>query len=118
MAPFGQGAEDPSGRTPAPPELYARALGNEEKVVAQGPDVFVVDGDDTEIAVTVSPGEGREIPGHPPLGVHAPGVGQPQASLRKLQGNAPPLVRRDLEVARQTTGGDHGVLQVLRKRPL
>src|ERR671919_2606556 len=118
MAPFGQGAEDPSGRTPAPPELYARALGDEEKVVAQGPDVLVVDGDDTEIAVTVRPGEGREIPGHPPLGVHAPGISQPQASLRELQGYAPPLISRDLEVARQPPCGDHIVLQVLREGSL
>src|SRR5919106_6225247 len=103
MMPFGQVAENPSGCTPAPSELHARALGDEEKVVAQGPDVLVVDGDDTEIAVTVRPGEGREIPGHPPLRVHAPGISQPQASLRKLEGYAPSLVRRDLEVARQPT---------------
>src|SRR5215204_2941691 len=78
MVPFGQVAENYSGCTPAPPELHARTLGDKEKVVAQGPDVLVIDGDDTEIAVTVCPGEGREIPGHPPLGVPTPGV-PPQA---------------------------------------
>src|ERR671912_2672836 len=93
-------------------------LGDEEKVVAQGADVFIVDGDDTEVAVAVGPGEGREIPGHLPLGVHAPGVSQPQAPLRELQGYAPPLISRDLEVARQPPCGDHSVLQVLREGPL
>src|SRR5829696_290037 len=100
QAPSGQVVENPSGCTPAPPELHARALGDEEKVVAQGADIFVVDGDDTEVTITVGPGEGREIPGHRPLGVHALGVRKPQASLRNLEGYAPPLVRRDLEGAR------------------
>src|SRR5829696_3861170 len=118
MVPFGRVAENPSGCTPAPSELHARTLGDEEKVVAQGPDVLVVDGDDAEIAITVCPGEGREIPGHPPLGVHAPGVSQPKTSLRKLEGYAPPLVRRDLEVAWQPACRDHGILQVLREGPL
>src|SRR5215213_121810 len=107
QAPSGQVVENPSGSTPAPPELHARALGDEEKVVAQGPDIFVVEGDDTEVAVTIGPGEGREISCHPPLGVHAPGVRQPQASLREVEGYAPPLVRRDLEVTRQPPCGDH-----------
>src|SRR5215208_6048258 len=118
MVPFGQVAENSSGCTPAPPELHARTLGDKEKVVAQGPDVLVIDGDDTEIAVTVCPGEGREIPGHPPLGVQAPGVGQLQATGRELDGYAPALIRRDLEVAGQHPRGDHGVLEILREGPL
>src|ERR671913_897396 len=114
----GRVAEKRSGCCPAPPELHAGTLGDEEEVVAQGADVFIVDGDDTEVAVAVGPGEGREIPGHLPLGVHAPGVSQLQASLREFEGYAPPLISRDLEVAWQPTCGDHSVLQVLREGPL
>src|SRR5215203_4519264 len=52
-----------------------------------------------------------------PLSEFIPQASASQASLRKLEGYAPPLVRRDLEVAWQPTCRDHGVLQVLREGP-
>src|SRR5919112_3195447 len=107
-----------SGSGPAPPELDAHPLGDEEEIVAHGADVFVEEGDDTEAAVAVGPDEGREVTDHPPLGVEAPGVGELQPSPHQVQGDPPPLIRGDLEVPRQMTRGDHGALQVLRKGPL
>src|SRR5215203_1143181 len=104
-----------SGCGPAPPELDAHPLGDEEEVVAHGADVLVVEGDNAEAAIAVGPDEGCEVPDHPPLGVEAPGVGELQPSPREIQGDPPPLICRDLEVPGQMPCWDHGVLQVLRK---
>src|SRR5918992_778924 len=87
-----------SGGFVAPPELDALALGDEEKVVAQGVYVLIVEGHDAEAAVAVCPDERRQVPCHRGLRCHPPGVGEPQSPLYEIEDHVPPLVGRHLEV--------------------
>src|SRR5215213_7540169 len=107
-----------SGRRPAPPELHALALGDEEQVVAQRVYVFVVEGHDAEAAVAVGPDERRRVAHERGLGNHTPAVGERQAMPREVEGYPPTLVGGDLEVAGEPAGGDHALLEVLREGPL
>src|SRR5919107_1412697 len=107
-----------SGRRPAPPELHALALGDEEQVVAQRVHVFVVDGHDAEAAVAVGPDERRRVAHERGLGGHAPAVGERQAPPREVESYTPALVGGDLEVAGKPAGGDHALLEVLREGSL
>src|SRR4028118_1900990 len=107
-----------SGGGPAPAELDALALGDEEQVVAQGVHVLVVDADDAEPAVAVGPHGRCYVAYHPGLRAQAPRVRQLQASLRQVEVDAPTLVGRYLEVAGEVAGRDHAVLEVLREGPL
>src|SRR5918997_3216097 len=108
----------PSGRRPAPAELHALALGDEEQVVAQRAYVLVVEGHHAETAVAVGPGERCQVPDHRGLGGHPPAVGERQAPLREVEAYPPALVGGELEVAGEHPRGDHALLEIEGKGPL
>src|SRR5215216_5268283 len=107
-----------SGCRPAPPELHALALGDEEQVVTQRVYVLVVEGHDAEAAVAVGPDERRRVAHERSIGGHTPAIGERQAPPCEVEGYPPALVGGDLEVAGEPAGGDHALLEILREGPL